>query len=111
MQYRSIYRLFYSVPVEHAGERFVRGGGRELLGKISLENFPELGLALVNKPWEGGFSVQPMVCISRKYRQAELPTAPWKRRGLGELAARPARPPRSRSASAENVARLVFIES
>lgn len=104
MQYLGVYRRFYAVPVQHAGERFVRGGGRGWQGKISLEDFPELGSALINKRWEGSFDVQPMVHISRKFRQ-ELPLrALWKRTGLGELTARPALPPRSRSPSLERVA-------
>jgi len=107
MQYRSVYRLFYSVPVKHAGERFVQGGGRGLPGKISLENFPELGSVLINKPRDGSFAVQPVVRISRKHCRAQR-TAPWKCAWLGELTARPALPARSRGASLDVAAGLVW---
>lgn len=54
--------------------------GEESEGKLSLENFPEAGSALINKPWEGSLGVQPMAHISRNRCRAGLRA--WKRGAL-----------------------------
>lgn len=68
--------LFLSNAMENS---LFEEAGEDLEGKLSLENFPEAGSALINKPWEGSSGVQPMAHVSRN-------------RGLGARGLRRLRP-------------------
>lgn len=78
--------LFLSNAMENS---LFEEAGEDLEGKLSLENFPEAGSALINKPWEGSSGVQPMAHVSRNRGCGRGNAGPWSA-GPAEAPARPA---------------------